>query len=466
MTAILAALLCLLSQTARADLGGGSTEQVEEYRAPDIRLRWIDPYGKLMPLDWPVVTRWEWVDSIQKLPVKVPVLRSWVQLPKGYEFAQFQSSNMVSVPDATGSPFGSGGEVITLDTQAIVAKGTLLVRDPTHKIKEYGILMQPDFIEPTIMTHDSCLDFWVEIQKKQGKARYLYNAISCDITENNELDIYIFYSPDAKIDGTHFRGNIETGPGWIRYRGPLPRVDKKIVMGYVRVTDLYGSGEKSATVQRVIFNGAEAGKRLRFNFGVSPTLMAYHEAPLDISVNDIALTAKVTATYTLVPERFDFSASAYGTAVTLSHSTTPKGLAAPRFLGINMRMGYQFSGQWLGGKWQALLGWYIWTMTVPDKQYGISLLAGPQVFIVTRTNHRRERNYFAYFKYAPIVDNPKNLSLSNAEVAVGAGYQITRPGGHNPLFGTLDFSSAHFEASPDVNVMDLTTISLGLSWSP
>ncbi|MCC7442263.1 MAG: hypothetical protein IT285_11555 [Bdellovibrionales bacterium] len=451
---------------AHANFGGsGGGQQWADYRPPDIRMRWIDPYGKLMPLDWPVITRWEWVDSPQRLPVKVPVLRTWVQLPRGYELAQFQSSNMVHVVDPYEVPFSPGdGEIITFDTQAIVAKGNLVVRDPERKIKEYGVLLEPSFIEATIMTHDSCLDFWVEIMRKQGKARYLYNAISCDITEKNELDIYVFFSPDARWDGSQFRGALTKGQGWIRYRMPLPRVDRKVVLGYVRVNHASGSKD-SATVQRVVFNGVEASRRWRINVGLGATLMSYTEQPFEYEVTDIAMTAKVVVNYVLVPEKFEFSTNLFGTVLTLTHDSTPSNLKAPRFLGINMRMGYQFPGQLLGGKWQALLGWYIWTMHVPSKQYGINLLSGPQVFLLYRTSHRRSRNFFVYAKYAPIVDNLDNFSTSNSETAIGGGYQITRPGSRSPMFANLDFSTASFKAFQKVNDMTLNTVSLGVSWN-
>ena len=443
---------------AYANFSVGGVKQLEEYRPPDMKLRWIDPYGKIMHLPWKSATRWEWVEHPQKLPVKVPALRSWFEIPEGWELALFQSTNMVRVAEPPPAPFSPGrGLVIAFDTQALEARGTLILKDRKGELHEYGMLMEPSFIEPTIMTSDSCLDFNVEITKKRGSAHYLYNAIACELTEDG-LEIYVFFSPDAQWGGSKFRGTLTRGNGWIRYEVPMPKADTKIPLGYVKVSDFKN---RAATVQTVIFDGDSASRRFRLNVGLSASLMEYSEQPRDIEVTDLGLTAKVIATYTVVPERFEVSCNIFGTALTLSHE--PAELETARFLGINARFGWQLPGRFLGGKWQLLTGWYFWHMNVPEESYGIKLLSGPQLFALYRTSHRRSRNLYVYVKYAPIVDTPKNFRFSNNESALGLGYQLTSPSFKMPVFLTLDVAKASFQAFELVNQMTLMTYSAGVS---
>lgn len=153
------------------------------------------------------------------------------------------------------------------------------------------------------------------------------------------------------------------------------------------------------------------------------------------------LTVKGSARYHVKPSRWDIGTTIYYTALPLSHSwqktktgstpaaNVPSSLEI-RFLGVNVRVGYQLPN--IAQPWTVVLmgGFYYTTMmvnaTMPastiDRTPGYRDQMGPQIFPYIRRALGSDQALGFYFKYSPITDGVGSVSLSNREMASGLSY--------------------------------------------
>ena len=100
-------------------------------------------------------------------------------------------------------------------------------------------------------------------------------------------------------------------------------------------------------------------------------------------------------------------------------------------------------------------------MMVRNNAYGIRVLGGPQIlFAVARDG------YYAYLKYATVATSFTAIEFSDAEWAVGGGWQFAKigPRGHEKrLYLTLDLSFLKYSSPLQGKALSLGTASLGVS---
>ena len=172
------------------------------------------------------------------------------------------------------------------------------------------------------------------------------------------------------------------------------------------------------------------------------------------------LTAKVSLTTDIVPNRWVLVASAYGTVLTLSRPPE----AALRFFGLNGRIGWRPS--WPASPWRLTLsGGFYYTTTFVSAQdassaLGFINLTGLSVSpLLERRFESGDRIGFS-IKYAPVTDRLSVLALSNRELAFGLSWTFARPGAR---VWNLGFDWADLQIQLGDSAISSKSTSLGVS---
>ena len=171
----------------------------------------------------------------------------------------------------------------------------------------------------------------------------------------------------------------------------------------------------------------------------------------------IAITAKVSANYRLVPQKWDAGLSAYGTVAQLSKSSD----VTARYLGFNARLGYlipNISSDWFLSVYG---GWYFTTTTVSEDTFGYQNLSGPQIYPSVRKVLGNGDVISAYFKFSPVASSFSVLTMSNREIAGGVAYIRLLPDDHS-LAATFDISN--IKLTIDGIVTQTNTLTLGIQY--
>jgi hypothetical protein len=162
--------------------------------------------------------------------------------------------------------------------------------------------------------------------------------------------------------------------------------------------------------------------------------------------------------YSLGP-RWDLGASAFGTPVALPLSSSDLGSVI--YFGLNLRVGYKFGFNWFGANYRLMLGTYSWGM-LTSSDYGISFLAGPQVFFTFSKETSGRKAFFGYLKFAPTAEKLSALSLGSREVALGLGYRLSPLEARRRVDLTLDMSDTVFKSDELGLSSNLDTVTAGV----
>jgi hypothetical protein len=255
--------------------------------------------------------------------------------------------------------------------------------------------------------------------------------------------------------------------------GTLPLYPENGVTQVMRYILVPAGGEKKKRQSKVVLTHSEA-RLPSWNLSVSlgPTWSTYTETATalpDVKVSQVGLTAKVQTQFRILPPRWDAAFSVFGTVVPLSHS--PDSLPSARWLGINVRGGYQLPLDRLSRNTLSILpGVYAWSMFVPNDQYGLQNLDGPQLVLAYNRAQGAKLGNFAtllryggYIKVAVIGSGFGLTGLSNHEFAAGAQLTLRFFSLPKPLVLATDYSSLRFVT--EGFAMNLSTISLSLGTS-
>lgn len=207
----------------------------------------------------------------------------------------------------------------------------------------------------------------------------------------------------------------------------------------------------------------EAAKRNIVFASLGPSMISYSQTSRP-SLSEIALTAKVSYQYVLAPPRVDLNVAAYMTLLPLT--TSPPEMSA-RFLGLNLRVGYLLP--FALNPWQLSIatGWYYVTMmtstTLPDNQFGISNVSGPQLFPVVKRILDHGGTISGYAKYSPIAKSLSLLTLSSREIAFGVSWTRSLTNSH-PLTIAVDYANVALQEG--ITEASATTfgVSAGYGW--
>ncbi|MCM0606043.1 MAG: hypothetical protein KA715_08125 [Xanthomonadaceae bacterium] len=111
-----------------------------------------------------------------------------------------------------------------------------------------------------------------------------------------------------------------------------------------------------------------------------------------------------------------------------------------RFLGLNVRLGYDFMP--LGSPWvfSVFTGYYYLGTFVAGSVYGYSQLTGPQFYPAITRNFDRFKSFRMYLKYSPVNGDGGLFAPANRELAVGLSYRTTIGEKRFPLSFNVDIS--------------------------
>jgi len=186
-----------------------------------------------------------------------------------------------------------------------------------------------------------------------------------------------------------------------------------------------------------------------------------------VSIGQYSLIAKFGASYRNANiQRFVLSMSTFVTALPLNTSPITIGAISDkvtiRYLGVNLRVGYDTP--WMTGPWRLQLnfGWYYNTTFVTKNYFGYVNANGPQFFPTIEYSMEDGSAIGGYLKFSPISSGLSFLNSSlNYEVAIGANYMF--PG---LLFGkykyTVSLDFAQLSMKPDAVRAYANSTSLGL----
>ena len=188
-----------------------------------------------------------------------------------------------------------------------------------------------------------------------------------------------------------------------------------------------------------------------------------------VSISQYSLVAKFGMNYRNKKfERLSLNLNSFFTALPFNTSLIQIGAISDnvsvRYLGVNLRAGYDTP--WLTGDWklQLNLGWYYNTTFVTNDRFGYVNANGPQFFPAVSYTIDENSSVGGYLKFSPMSTGFSFLNSSmNYEVAAGAYYMF--PG---LLFGkfkhTLNLDFAHLSIKPDAvrAFSNSTTIGLGV----
>ncbi|MCC7441475.1 MAG: hypothetical protein IT285_07570, partial [Bdellovibrionales bacterium] len=225
------------------------------------------------------------------------------------------------------------------------------------------------------------------------------------------------------------------------------------------------AGKDNRSTHFLLHHNRGKTRPFQLRAGVGTTFLTYREEPEGQSLSAIAITPKIGATYTLVPDLLEADASAYFNLLSFNLASNPENLPSPQFFGINTRLGLDLPVEMGAVNWSVLVGWYLWGMIVPDDAYGISLASGPQIFISVAREASGRRSLSGYLKAAPIATTPGSLSLSDGEISIGGAFEAFSSGTQRPWMLSIDLSYLDVSFEDFSNRVRLGTMTLSLTRS-
>ncbi len=197
---------------------------------------------------------------------------------------------------------------------------------------------------------------------------------------------------------------------------------------------------------------AESGSRHSFTPSLGYSSVIYQESYKTDYVARV-LTAKLQYQFRLTPS-WVIGASTYGTALTLS-SNQPNN--SVRFVGLNLRLGYNRPAKPSSWSFGVLGGWYYNTMLVGENSFGVKNLSGPQLFPTVIRQFGPGSFMSAYLKFSPTLNDLKLMPLEDREL--GAGVALTQAIGKSKQ-ASISFDASNLRENFDTLQVNMTTFSL------
>ncbi len=468
-------------------------------KPPRVEYLWVEPDGKVVRNLWKRQGTWLWQESSEFPGMLRPILRSWIQLPAGYRFLEFQSDELALNSQLDGSPFPAGGPPsFVVESERVRATGLVTLQDNQGKVRQLGLVIRMLQDEPMVWTHSSCQSLGLNLQSVRPASQDFLMSFAYCKDEVDEVQVLLGGSADSRLQefATYSENSRSVEPlvtGEDRAPNPRARVVsirkadfKKISQGTLYDWELAAEDGSAASAEsrrqyalvltrkmdpQIRSTGVYLGSGLNFSY------LGYQEDPGtegELLVNQTALTFKVATGYRLASGKWDFGLSSFVNLVSVLPSyggddeLVGDAKVKSRFYGINGRVSYRLTSEYSPWEWRVAAGPYFWGMLVPqdengDPYYGVRMLFGPQLFVSLRNFQRKDRNWGIYGKYA-ITGETASLSSSNFEGAIGGDYQVGRFGKF-PLSVTLDFSRVTFSAESVNKSMVLQSVSLGVQSS-
>ena len=222
-----------------------------------------------------------------------------------------------------------------------------------------------------------------------------------------------------------------------RYRFAIATIYKDLTGPFSKQKELVIAARKIASVSEENFRKGDAFQEtLALSPSLGVTALSYKET-LEDHYSSLMLTGKIGADYRF-SKKWDAAANAYFTFIPISSSNKN---ATIRFLGLNLRLGYQISlskTTYL----DIMPGWYFTTTFTTNNAFGFKNMTGPQIFPVLKYKIGSKINGYNYFKYSPIMDGFGMPTFKSKEIAAGFGIIIgsfIRPG--MPMIISVDYAN-------------------------
>lgn len=193
--------------------------------------------------------------------------------------------------------------------------------------------------------------------------------------------------------------------------------------------DAYGSIEKTSYEVRfddwTKFKEAmenEEASAGTFWVGLGPTFISYQETTPGVrDYSSIVLTGKAGYSRPVFSPRWSAGLTGFATLIPLSENYS----AGARFVGFNIRLGYNFLKVPPPWKISLHVGSYFTTMYVNDDLFGFENATGPQLYPTVQRLLGNGHTMKGYFKLSPLATNASGFSFGSRELAVGLEYVLT-----------------------------------------
>ena len=197
-------------------------------------------------------------------------------------------------------------------------------------------------------------------------------------------------------------------------------------------------------------------RRLYFSVGLGVSSISVSETGIS-NYSSIALTPKLNANYLLIPKVLDLGVSTYFTAFQLTKNEN----ISAHYFGFNTRLGYILP--FVTAPWAITLygGWYFATSFIQNNSFGFRNLSGPQIYPSLKRTLPNGDVVALSFKFSPISNSLKFLSLSSREIAGGLSYIQVLKSGHT-LAASFDYSN--FEVILNGIDSKTNTLTLGAAY--
>lgn len=244
-------------------------------------------------------------------------------------------------------------------------------------------------------------------------------------------------------------------------------MNKKISLILVLLVLLTTSTCRANEAANIESNTPQSDHSVKFMGGLGVGYNTYNSSV--VSIGQFSLIPKFAATYrNKKHERLSISLSTFFTAIPLNSSPVSiKGISDDvtiRYLGANLRFGYETP--WLPAPWhlQINLGWYYNTTFVTNNRFGYVNAMGPQLFPMVDYQINENSKVGGYLKFSPLSSNGVSLKNSefNYELAFGTHYMP--PGLILEKYKyTINFDFAHLTMKQESIRMFANSSSIGLS---
>jgi hypothetical protein len=204
-------------------------------------------------------------------------------------------------------------------------------------------------------------------------------------------------------------------------------------------------------------NEVPAARPFSWNLGLGPSLIAYKETA-EPDFSEVVLTVKGGIQYALNP-KWSVALGGYMSLLPLTTNVPERTI---RFLGLNLRLGYQLP--FLQKPWiLSLMGGWYYTTTFSSTPvlYGFTGMAGPQIFpVLVRTLSSRTIGSM-YVKYA-LVSAGFGIAPQGSEIASGIALSYLLSNGKSLSFSV---DAAQFSlAIEDTIFITSRSLSLGVGF--
>ncbi len=387
------------------------------------------------------VSKLAWATKLVAFPGGRPELEVTVNVPQ-------RGVELKTPPDATWNP--KTGELVLKMTRPEAR----VVR-PTDTIV---VSLEPK--SPLVYVDSSCKSAGIRFRRtEKSKFSPLFLHFTCKPGDKDRVEVTVSY-PENRVKFLSGQGTMDLSTEGSASKFTVSTaIPAEQAPGERKIAEFKLQNEKGEAGFALGFEKVQ--KRWSLDAGLGLTFLSYDEPTQPVSISMVSLTGKIGALYQLVPDKWDLVMSVYSTLVPIIVARDPDTTPASWFAGANLRVGYRFpeTTQILHSRLRVYGGWYGWTMT-GQSVYGVSLLSGPQFFMVLdQPNWKNGNSSFTYLKYAPIAASLSTISLSNFEIAIGGGYNFKWR--ERPLTATLDI--ARIGAQDGQNKFSMFSVSAGLA---